>query len=92
MATASPKSIRALRREIDDLDRWIVRLLAERSEKAEAIVRIRREAGGPTKDDRRALRVVARAVELFRTFRGRYSDRTIATVYNALIDGAEDFE
>jgi prephenate dehydrogenase len=65
-APAAPERLRALRERIEDIDRTLVGLVAERVRLAREVGVAKRELGVPTLDPAREALVVRRAGELAR--------------------------
>ena len=81
-----------LRCVVDECDRRIAQLLAERSAAVAAIHNIKREVGAPTRDRVRELAVVSGAYARMRACNGRYTEETIRRIYEAVFDGCEHLE
>lgn len=77
---------------IDECDRKIAELLAERSVAVAIIATQRQTTGLQPRDREREQRVVDGVLARMRDNDGRYSHETVRRIYGAIFDGCEDLQ
>lgn len=85
---AQELTIHGLRREIDQLDEELVRLLDRRARCAVAIGRLKQALGAPVYEPNREADVVARARAVNARLAGPLDDEAIRRLYERIIDEA----
>lgn len=84
--------VEGIRTCINEIDRRLVELLAERSSYVHLIRNIRTVHGEPLRDRAREHEIIDKADALNKALRGRYSTTTIALIFQAIFDGCEHLD